>query len=66
MIFWPFTACVRDALLVAGLYCMLVTRNLIRALIGVEILTKAVTLLIILAGYVTGQHRRWRRRWSSR
>ena len=31
------------------------TNNLIRTLIGLEILTKAVTLLIILAGYVVGQ-----------
>ena len=41
--------------LVAGFYCVLTTRSLIRALIGLEILTKAVTLLIILAGYVTGR-----------
>jgi NADH-quinone oxidoreductase subunit K len=42
-------------LLVTGFYCILATRNLIRALIGLEILTKAVTLLIIVAGYVTGR-----------
>jgi multisubunit Na+/H+ antiporter MnhC subunit len=41
-------------LLIAGFYCIIVTRNLIRTLIGLEILTKAVTLLIIVAGYVTG------------
>lgn len=41
-------------LLVAGLYCILVSRNLIRILIGVELLTKAVTLLLIVAGEVTG------------
>ena len=40
--------------LIAGLYCILVTRNLMRVLIGLELLTKAVTLLIIVAGYVTG------------
>ncbi|MDO8535509.1 MAG: NADH-quinone oxidoreductase subunit K [Candidatus Omnitrophota bacterium] len=39
---------------IAGLYCILVTRNLMRVLIGLELLTKAVTLLIIIAGYVTG------------
>ena len=38
-----------------GLYCILATFNLIRAIIGLELLTKAVTLLIILAGYVTGR-----------
>jgi NADH-quinone oxidoreductase subunit K len=46
--------------LVIGFYGILVTRNLLRALIGMEILTKAVTLLIVVCGYVTGtdaQHR---------
>lgn len=38
---------------IAGIYCILATFNLIRALIGVEILIKAVTLLIILIGYIT-------------
>jgi multisubunit Na+/H+ antiporter MnhC subunit len=41
-------------LLLAGFYCIMVSRNLIRTLIGLEILTKGVTLLIIVAGYVTG------------
>jgi len=39
----------------AALYCILVTRNLIRILIALDLLTKAVTLLIGLAGYVTGR-----------
>jgi multisubunit Na+/H+ antiporter MnhC subunit len=42
-------------LMICGLYCLLVTTNLIRALIGLELLTKAVTLFIILAGYITGR-----------
>lgn len=42
-------------LLIAGLYCILVTRNVIRVMIGIELLTKAVTLLLIMAGYATGQ-----------
>ena len=42
-------------LFVCGLYCILVTRNLIRAVIGLELLIKAVTLLIIVVGYVTGR-----------
>jgi len=42
-------------LLITGLYCVIVTRNLMRALIGLEILTKAVTLLLIVAGYTTGR-----------
>ena len=40
---------------IAGFYCILVTRNMIRLMIGIELLTKAVTLLIITAGYVAGR-----------
>lgn len=40
---------------VAALYCVLVSRNLIRILIGLELLIKAVTLLIALAGYMAGR-----------
>jgi NADH:ubiquinone oxidoreductase subunit K len=40
-------------LLVAGFYFILATRNLIRILLGIELLTKAVTLFIIIVGYVT-------------
>ena len=40
---------------IAGVYCILMTFNLIRALLGLEILIKASTLLIILAGYLTHQ-----------
>ena len=42
-------------LFIAGAYCLIVTRNLIRAVIGLELLIKAVTLLIIVVGYVTGR-----------
>ncbi|HEX8925197.1 MAG TPA: NADH-quinone oxidoreductase subunit K [Terriglobales bacterium] len=42
-------------LFIIGFYCIIATRNLIRALIGLEILTKAVTLLLIAAGYLTGR-----------
>ena len=42
-------------LFIAGLYCILVTRNLVRVLIGLELLTKSVTLLLILGGYMTGK-----------
>ena len=42
-------------LFAAGLYCILVTRNLMRVLIGLELLTKAVTLLLIVAGYAVGK-----------
>ena len=40
---------------IIGIYGLLVTFNLIRAIIGLELLTKSVTLFLILAGYVTGQ-----------
>ena len=40
---------------VAGLYCILASRNLIRILIGIELLTKSVTLLLVTAGAVTGR-----------
>jgi NADH-quinone oxidoreductase subunit K len=42
-------------LFIAGFYCVIATRSLIRALIGIEILTKAVTLLLVVAGYLTGR-----------
>ncbi|MCU0652204.1 MAG: NADH-quinone oxidoreductase subunit K [Candidatus Omnitrophica bacterium] len=38
-------------LMIAGLYCIFVTYNLIRVLIGLELLIKAVTLLLVVAGY---------------
>lgn len=42
-------------LFVIGFYSLLVTRNLIRILISVEILTKGVTLLMVVAGYLTNK-----------
>ena len=42
-------------LFVIGFYCILATLNLVRALIGIEVLMKAVTLLIIIAGYASGR-----------
>jgi NADH:ubiquinone oxidoreductase subunit K len=40
-------------LLIIGFYYILATRNLIRILLGVEIITKAALLSIIVVGYVT-------------
>jgi len=37
-----------------GIYCILATYNLIRVLIGIEILIKAVTLLVIVCGFKSG------------
>ena len=42
-------------LFVIGFYCILATLNIVRALIGIEILMKAVTLFIIIAGYASGR-----------
>jgi NADH:ubiquinone oxidoreductase subunit K len=53
-LFWYFIIFI-ILLFITGIYCILVSFNLIRALIGVEILIKAATLLIILAGYLCGR-----------
>ena len=42
-------------LFVIGFYCILATLNLVRALIGIEVLMKAVTLFIIIAGHASGR-----------
>jgi NADH:ubiquinone oxidoreductase subunit K len=52
-IFWSFGLFI-IILFVIGFYCVLVTYNLIRVLIGLELLIKAATLLLIVAGYITG------------
>lgn len=51
--FWPFAGA-GLVVFVAGLYTLIASRNLIRILIGMELLTKSVTLLLVLAGAVTG------------
>jgi len=51
--FWVFSVAIA-LVMIAGFYCLLLTYNLIRALIGLELLTKGTTLFIILAGYITG------------
>ncbi|MBF0409336.1 MAG: NADH-quinone oxidoreductase subunit K [Candidatus Riflebacteria bacterium] len=40
---------------VCAFYCMMATKNLIRAIIGLELLTKAVTLFIVVAGHISNQ-----------
>jgi multisubunit Na+/H+ antiporter MnhC subunit len=51
-IFWPYGIFI-IMLSVIGIYCMMATYNLIRVLLGVELLLKAVTLLIVMVGYVS-------------
>lgn len=52
-LFWQFGIFI-ISLFIIGLYCMLASYNLIRVLIGLELVIKAVTLLLILAGYING------------
>ena len=40
---------------VAGIYCLTATRNMLRVLMALELLNKAVTLLIAVAGARSGQ-----------
>ncbi len=40
---------------VTGIYGLVATRNLLRILIALEVLTKAATLLLIAAGYIAGK-----------
>ena len=49
--FWSF-GLFTAMLFIIGFYCILATHNLIRSLIGLELLMKAVTLLMIAVGYV--------------
>ena len=41
--------------MVMGVYCLVTTRNFIRVLIGLEIMTKSATLLIVVAGKAAGR-----------
>jgi NADH:ubiquinone oxidoreductase subunit K len=52
---YRLVASAAGVLFVAGIYCILFSRNLLRILLGTELLTKSVTLLIVLAGAVTGR-----------
>jgi NADH-quinone oxidoreductase subunit K len=52
-VFWTFGLFI-IMLFVIGIYCAIVTHNLIRVLIGLEIIMKGVTLLIIVGGYISG------------
>jgi NADH-quinone oxidoreductase subunit K len=41
-------------MMISGLYCVMVTHNLMKLMIGLELMIKAVTLLLAVVGYVTG------------
>jgi NADH:ubiquinone oxidoreductase subunit K len=38
-----------------GLYCLLITRNMIKVVIGLQLIVKGAVLAFILAGKLTGQ-----------
>ena len=42
------------ALFVIGLYCIVATKNMVRVLIGIELMIKAATLLLVVAGRQSG------------
>lgn len=52
--FWTFVIFI-IMLFASGIFCIIMTRNLMRAIIGLELLTKAVTLFLILTGYAIDQ-----------
>jgi multisubunit Na+/H+ antiporter MnhC subunit len=41
-------------LIIAGAYCLIRTYHMLRIIIGIEVAMKAVTMFIILAGYING------------
>jgi Multisubunit Na+/H+ antiporter, MnhC subunit len=41
-------------MIIAGCYCMIRTYHMLKIIIGIEVAMKAVTLFLILAGYVNG------------
>ncbi|MCU0641325.1 MAG: NADH-quinone oxidoreductase subunit K [Candidatus Margulisbacteria bacterium] len=53
LLFWQY-ASTGILLLVIGFYCLLVTYNLFRVLIGLELLIKGVTLFLLAAGVISG------------
>lgn len=41
-------------LILSGLYCLIRTYHMLKIVIGIELSMKAVTLFILLAGYISG------------
>ncbi len=48
---FPLAGVASVLIFIAGLYCVMMSKDLIRALIGVALLAKAVALLVITAGF---------------
>jgi len=53
-VFWSL-ASFAILLFVIGIYYILATTNLLRILIGMEILTKGATLLLVIGGFLTNK-----------
>ena len=49
--FWLLNMVAAAALIGLGLYCLLTMKNLVKLLIGAEIITKAITLALIATGF---------------
>jgi NADH-quinone oxidoreductase subunit K len=43
------------ALLAVGIYSLLAVRNMIKVIVGLQVLAKGAMLALVLAGYLTGQ-----------
>lgn len=41
-------------LIIAGAYCLIRTYHMLKIIIGMEVAMKAVTMFIVLAGYING------------
>lgn len=41
-------------MIIAGCYCMIRTYHMLKIIIGIEVAMKAVTMYLILAGYING------------
>ena len=42
-------------LIITGMYCLMSTRHIIRIILGIEVAMKAITLLLIYAGAISGK-----------
>ncbi|MBR2783633.1 MAG: NADH-quinone oxidoreductase subunit K [Firmicutes bacterium] len=47
--------CVAMSLIVLGILMLIMTSNMIRVVLAVEVMMKAITLLLVYAGYISGQ-----------
>jgi multisubunit Na+/H+ antiporter MnhC subunit len=48
---WTIYLAVAAALVLAGLYCLLTMRNLIKLFIGIEVVSKGVSLALLATGW---------------